>query len=183
MVINGAEDAEAIHYVVRDEVGGGVAGLAVVAVVVALALLYVVGEGVRNPAVLAVAGDEVGDVVAHHPPEQPALVALVGEVVPDVGRGGDADLDLLRVAARFYGRVVDVLHGPLQDDGVGELEDEAVGLLPDEAKGLGAVAGHPDVELSVLDPRYLDVHPAVVRLPALGEVLYDAHRRFKLAQR
>src|SRR5918998_2422604 len=98
MFFDGPEDAEAVHYFVGDEVGGGVAGLAVVAVVVALALLYVVGEGVRNVAVLSVAGDEVGDVVAYHPPEPPALVALVGEVVADVGGGGDADLNLLWVA-------------------------------------------------------------------------------------
>src|SRR5918998_2277587 len=115
MVFDDAEDAEAVHYVIGDEVGGGVAGLAVVAVVVAVAGLYVVGEGVRNVAVLSVAGDEVGDVVADHAPEPPALVALVGEFAADVGGSGDADLDLPRDAARLPGPVVDVLHGPLQD--------------------------------------------------------------------
>jgi hypothetical protein len=43
---------------------------------------------VRNLAVLAVPGDEIGDVVADHPPEPPALVALVVKVAADVGGGG-----------------------------------------------------------------------------------------------
>ena len=108
MVLDGAEDAEAVDDVVRDEVCGGVVRLAVVAVVVALAGPYVVGKSVRHLAVFAVAGDEVGDVVADHATEPAALVALVGEVVSDVGGGGDADLYVLRVAARFCRGVVDV---------------------------------------------------------------------------
>src|ERR671913_1475141 len=118
MVLDGAEDAEAVHDVVGDEVRGGVAGLAMMAVVVTLAGRYVVGEGVRDVAVFAVAGDEVGHVVADHATEPAALVALVGEVFADVRGGGDADLYLPRVAARFFRRVVDVLHGPVQDYGV-----------------------------------------------------------------
>ena len=45
----------------------------------------------HGAAVVAVAGDDVGHVVADHAAEPAALVALVGEVVADVGRGGDAD--------------------------------------------------------------------------------------------
>src|SRR5215218_3786855 len=118
-------------------------------VVVTFAGFYVVGQGVRNLAVFAVAGDEVGYVVADHAPEPAALVALVGEVSADVSRGGDADLYFARIAAGFSRRVVDVFHGPVQDYGVSELQDETVSLAPDEAEGLGAIAGHPHVELAV----------------------------------
>src|SRR5215212_10604055 len=111
------------------------------AVVVALARPYVVGQGVRHLAVFAVAGDEVGHVVAYHPTEPAALVALVGEVFADVGGGGDADRHVPRVAARFSGRVVDVLHGPLQDHRVSELQNETVSPAPDEVECSGAVAG------------------------------------------
>src|SRR5215210_8525054 len=147
------------------------AGLAVVAVVVALARPYVVGERARDLAVVAVAGDEVGDVVADHAPEPPALVALVGEVVADVGGGGDADFYVLGVAARFGGGVVDVLHRPLQDHGVSELEDEAVGLAPYGAQRLGTVTRHPHVEPAVPNPRDADLRAVVVYLPSLGELL------------
>src|SRR5918992_4587095 len=79
------KDAEVVHDVVGDEVGRGIACLAVVAVVVTLlAHPDVVGERVRHLTVLPVAGDQVGDVVADHAPEPPALVALVGQIVADV---------------------------------------------------------------------------------------------------
>ena len=121
--------------------------------------------------------------VADHAPEPPALVALVVEVFADVGRGGDADFYVLRVAAGFFGRVVDVLHGPLQDHRVRELQDEAVGLASDEVERLRAVARHPHVELAVLDPGYAD--PVAVRclyLPSFGQLFYDVHRLFELGE-
>src|ERR687890_525261 len=183
MVYDGAEDAEAVDDVVGDEVCGGITGLAMMAVVVTLAGPYVVGERVRHIAVFTVAGDEVGYVVAYHATEPPALVALVGEVIADVGRGGDADLDAFRVATGFYGRVVDVLHGPVQDHGVSELQDETIGLAPDEAEGPGAVAGHPHVEFSVADPGDTDFDAGVIDLASLGQLLYDVRGIFELPER
>src|SRR5215212_7760473 len=140
MILDGAKDAKAVYYVVGDEVGGAVVRPAMVAVVVALARLDVVGEGVRHLAVLSVAGYQVGYVVADHAPEPAALVALVGEVVADVCRSGDADLYFLGISPRLPRRVVHVLHGPLQDHGVGKLQDETVGLAPREAERFGTVA-------------------------------------------
>src|ERR671910_1528163 len=103
MILDGAEDAEAVDDVVGDEVGGAVVCPAVVAVVVALARFDVVGEGVWHLAVLPVAGYEVGDVVPDHPAEPAALLALVGEVLADVGGSGYADLYFVRVSAGFPG--------------------------------------------------------------------------------
>src|SRR3712207_5843615 len=184
MILDGAQHAETVDDVVRDEGRRGVVSLAVVAVVVALARPYVVGERRRNLPALAVAGYEVGDVVTHHPAEPPALVALMREVVSDVGGGGYADLDVLGVPARLCCCVVDVLHGPLQDHGVRELEDEAVGLAPDEVKGRRAVAGHPDVELAILYPRDADLVAAcALYLPPFGQLLDDVHRLLDPGQR
>src|SRR5215207_2082446 len=158
------------------------AGLAVVAVVVALARPYVVSERVRDLTVVAVAGNQVGDVVADHAAEPPALVALVGQVIAYVGGGGDADLYVPGVAARFRGGVVNVAHGPLQDHGVRQLEDEAVGLAPDRAERLGAVARHPHVQLPVPDPRDADLRAVVVYLSTFGELLDDVHRFLDLGE-
>src|SRR5215217_5240229 len=136
----------------------------------------------RHLAVLAVAGDEVGDVVADHPAEPPALVALVGEVTSDISRGGDADFDILRVAACFCCGVVDVTHGPIQDHGIRKLQDEAVGLAPDGAERLGTVARHPHVEVAVFDPRYANLRATEIHLPAFGELLDDVHRFLDLGE-
>src|SRR5215208_8372942 len=135
MILDGAEDAEAVDDLVGDEAVGAVVRPAMVTVVVAFAGLDVVGEGVWHLAVLPVAGYEVGDVVSDHPAEPAALLALVGEVLAHVGGGGHADLYFLRVSAGFSGRVVDVPHGPLQDYWIGQLQDEAVSLAPGEAEG------------------------------------------------
>ena len=74
-----AEQAEPVDDLVGHEGRcRGLPGPAVVAVVVALAALDVVGQLRGDHAgVLAVAGDEVGDVVADHPAEPAALVAGV----------------------------------------------------------------------------------------------------------
>src|SRR5690606_6622288 len=80
--------------------------------------------------VFAVAGDQVGDVVADHPAEPAALLPGVVEVVADVGGGRDADGDGVRVPSGVGRRVPYRLDHPLGEEGVGELEDEAVGLLP-----------------------------------------------------
>ena len=99
VLVDRAEDAEAVDDLVGHEVGVDVAGPAVLVVVVALAALDVVGQGGRHVGGVAVAADDVGDVVADHPAEPPALVAQVGEVVADVGRRGDADRDRVGVPA------------------------------------------------------------------------------------
>jgi hypothetical protein len=80
VLLDRADDAEAVDDLVGHELGVGVPGPAVLVVVVALATLDVVGERLGNPAGVAVAGDDVGHVVADHPAEPAALVAAVREV-------------------------------------------------------------------------------------------------------
>ena len=77
LLVDRAEDAEAVDDLVGHEVGVGVAGLAVLVVVVALAALDVLGQRGRHVGGVAVAADDVGDVVADHPAEPAALVAHV----------------------------------------------------------------------------------------------------------
>ena len=65
--------------------------------------MYSVSASGTAAGVLAVLGDEVGDVVADHAAEPAALLACVGErlgrvVLGDVRGRGDADRDLGRVA-------------------------------------------------------------------------------------
>ncbi len=119
--------------------------------------------------------------VADHPPEPPALAALVSQVFADVGRGGDADFYVLRVAARLTGRVADVLHRPLQYHGVRELQDEAVRFASDEVQRFRTVAGHPHVKLAVFDPGDADfVAVRSLYIPSFGELFDDVHRLFEL---
>ena len=129
-----AEHAEAVDDLVRDELRVGVARAAVMRVVVALARADVVRERLRDLAVLAVAADEVGDVVADHAAEPAALLARVVEVVAEVGGRRDADRDLVRVAPGRLGRRTHALDRPPQDHRVGELEDEAVRLAARPAR-------------------------------------------------
>ena len=70
VVLDGAEHAEAVDDLVRDELRVGVAGPAVVAVVVALARADVVGQGVRDLAVLAVGRTRSATWLPTIPPNQ-----------------------------------------------------------------------------------------------------------------
>src|SRR4051794_30860465 len=111
VVVDGAQDAEALDDLVGDELGVGVADTPVMGVVVALARLDVVGQRPGDVAPLAVALDDVGHVVADHPAEPAALLARVVEVVADIGRRRDADGDRIGVAPGLLGGLADLLHG------------------------------------------------------------------------
>ena len=103
VLVDGAEDAEPIDDLVGHEVGVGVAGLAVLVVVVALTTLDVVGEGLRHgSAVLAVARHDVGDVVADHAAEPAALLATVGQTssLPSVTYAGAATQIVMSAGSR-----------------------------------------------------------------------------------
>src|ERR671935_1636269 len=145
VVVDGAQHAETLDDLVGHELGVGVADAPVVGVVVALAGLDVVGQCARDVAALAVALDDVRDVVADHAAEPAALLPSVGDVVADVGRRRDADGDRVGVAAGLAGGLAHLPDGPARDVGVGELEDEAVGFAPAECERLGPVGGHPDL--------------------------------------
>ena len=148
MVLDPAEHAETIDDVVGNEVRGRIPRAAVVGVVVVPALLDVVGERARNaPRLLAVAPDEIGDMVAHHAPEPAELLALVRDVVPHVGGGGDTGRDRVRRAPRRGRRLPDRAQGPLENPGIRELQDEAVRVPADAVQRPGTVSGAPHREV------------------------------------
>src|SRR5699024_8040629 len=118
--------AEPVHDLVRHEVGMSVPGAPVLAVVVALTAGDVVGQRARNGAGRAVAVDDVGDVVSHHPTEPAALLAHMSDVGTDVHRCGHADGDLVRIAAVVGGCLTHGADHPLCDVQVRQLQDEAV---------------------------------------------------------
>ena len=173
MLLGGAENAEAVDHLVGHKVGVGVPGLSVLVVVVTLATLDVVGEGGRHVGVLAVALDDVGDMVADHAAEPAGLVAHVGHVVADIGGGGDADGDLIGVTAGAFGGGAHRVDGPLGDGRVGELEDEPLAGLADERQGLRPVAGAPDLESRLGGPGQGDGGAVVVDLASIGELADD----------
>src|ERR1700730_8748171 len=88
------EYAEAVDDLVGHEAGMGVADSAVFVVVVTLAPLDVVGERGGHRTALAIAGDEVGHMIADHAAEPAALVAHMADVVTDICRRGDTEGDV-----------------------------------------------------------------------------------------
>ena len=150
MRLGRADEAEPFDDLVRHECRVRVPGAAVMAVVVLLPGLDIVGQFVGDHAgVLAVAGDEVGDVVADHPAEPAALVEPVrvrlGAAVGHVRRRRDADRDAGRDRDRRpRRRVRTALTIHSVEERIGQLEDVAVGLAPGQLQRLGAVGGHPD---------------------------------------
>ena len=68
-------------------------------------------------------------------------------VVADVGRRGDADRDVVGVAAGLLGGAAHRLDRPRGDLRVGELEDEPVADLAGQRQRLRPVAGDPHLEL------------------------------------
>src|SRR5262249_51147014 len=159
---------------VGNELRGRVACLAVVRVVVALPGLDVVGEGPGyRIAGVAVAGHQVGDVVAHHAAEPAELVAHVRVVVADVGGRGDADGQRRGVPACRCRGLPGGTDRPPGDVRVGALQDEAVGLLAAHLQRLRPVGRHPHLQAAIPYPRDLDLRPGEVDLPALGQVPDD----------
>ena len=185
MVLDSAEHAESIDDAVRNEVGGGVAGAAVVGVVVVRAVLDVVGKRLRQARrIVAVAFDEIGHVVADHSAEPAQLLALMGDVVTDVGWRDHTGGDRARRAPLRRGGLHDRGPGPFEDLRVGELQDEAVGVASDAVERAGAVAGSPHGELpAVLHPRKPEVRPVVIDRLAGHQALDHPHGLDHLGQR
>src|SRR5918912_2964429 len=110
-LLGGAEDAEAVADLVRDELAVPGADAAVLVVVVELPRLDEVGQGLRDDVALGpVALDQVHDVVRDHRREPAHLLARVGEVARDVARGADDALQSVRVASLLRGRAARRLH-------------------------------------------------------------------------
>ena len=177
VLLDGPQHAEAIDDLVGHERGVDVARLSVLVVVVALATLDVVGQRLGDRRGLAVAGDDVGDVVADHAAEPAALVAPVGKVVGDVGGRGDADRDVVGIASGLLGRLAHGGDRPRRHVRIGELQDEAVGHLADQLQRFGPVAGHPDLGPALRRPREANRRAPVLHLAAVRQ-LADHMDRF-----
>jgi len=136
----------AIAEVVRTSRGVGVPGPTVLVVVISVASLDVVGERLRDVAVLPVTGDDVGHVVADHAAEPAALVTHVLPVIAHVVGRGHAERDRRRVPTDLRRRLADGADHPAGHVDVGELEDEAVAHLSCQLEGPRPVGGHPDLE-------------------------------------
>src|SRR5262249_22678604 len=149
VLVDRADDAEAIDDLVGHEGGVRVAGLPVFVVVVALATLDVVGERLRYGRVLAVPADDVRDVIADHAAEPAALLAGVHEVsiapVGDVRGRSHADVDAGGIAPCRARGLAHGAYGPLGDRWIGELEDEAVTDLARQRERLRSICRDPDL--------------------------------------
>src|SRR5690606_25934890 len=178
-----AEDAEAFHDVVGHEVSVRVSGTAVLVVVVALASVDVVGEGLRNSPGGAVLGDDVCHVVADHATEPAALFAHVGagilRRVADIHGGGDTEFDRVGVATGGLGGVAHGLDHPLGDVDVSELKYETVTDFAGELQREGPVRCYPHVEFGAARPRELQGRSVVLDRAGIGEF---ADYVYRLAQ-
>ena len=152
-----ADDAEPIDDLVGHELGVGVAGLAVLVVVVALAALDVVGERLRHrAAVIAVPGDDVGHVVADHATEPAALVAHVGQTasLPSVTYAGAATQIVMssgsRPAAAAASRTAPIVHSAIERSASCRMKPSPTS--PVERQRLRPVRRDPHLELRCRPP-------------------------------
>ena len=157
MCLHRADDAEPIDDLVGHERRVGVAGLAVLVVVVTLPILDVVGERLRHRRVVAVAGNDVSHVVANHAPEPADLLAPVRQ--PSLGAIGDvrgsrnADGDVVRVPTSRGRSVTNSLDRPLRNRQIGQLQNESVADFTRERKRLRPIRGHPHLQPTLRSPR------------------------------
>src|SRR5918911_364042 len=166
-----AEDAEAVDDLVGDELAVLRPHARVLLVVVELPGLDEVGQVLGDLRVLAVALDQVHDVVRDHRREPARLLARVLEVVGDVARRADDALQLARVAPRLLGRAPRRVHDPLDDHRIGELDDHAVADPPGDAERLRPVARNPHRDVGELRP-----HPLELQLLAVPLDLAAVHQ-------
>src|SRR5260370_20972820 len=142
MLVDGADDAEAVDDFVADEIGVIAADFAVVKIVILAAIFYERGES-WGKFFRLVLGDEIHHVVGDEGGKPADVFAGGFQVVggPD-GRGGH-DFYFAEVAAGFFRAFADEAEAPLDQVRVGELEDGAVAAASGGTRGFGAVAGDP----------------------------------------
>ena len=178
VLLDGAEDAEAIRGLVVDElaVRGALAGMVVV--VVELAALHVGRQRIRELR-LVVALQQVEDVVRDHRREPAGRIACRRHVVHQHRGGADDRLKGIGVATGLLGGVTGEAHDPLDDLRVGELDDHALGMAPGHSQRLRAVARKVERDLrQVLGPLELELLAVPLGLSAVHQVLH--HRRRSL---
>ena len=181
VILDRAEDAEAVARLVVDELAVLRARAAVVGVVVELAPLEVAGEAGREQR-LVVALEQVDDVVRDHRREPARRLARGGDVVADDSRGAHDRLELVGVAPRLLGGGARLSHDPVDDVDIGELDDDAVALAARDAQRPRAVAGDPDRDLGqILGPFERDLLVVPVGGATIGELADQLRRRLELA--
>ena len=187
MVLDGAQDAEAVRHLVADEPRVRGTDLGVVVVVVPLPVADVAGQGLGQlvPRVLR---HEVHHVIADEGGEPARPFAAVLQVA-HVCRGGRLHLYLGWVAACGHRRLAHLAGEPSDEVGVGQLEDHAVGDAAGHRQRHRAVAGYPDGQLPASGPRQLQLRSLVRHGATLDEVadhadglLQGCHRGRRLAQ-
>src|SRR5687768_1712568 len=110
VVVDRSDDAEAVDHLVGHELCIGRADLRVMQVVVSRPVANVTGQR-RRQLGRVVATEEVYDVVADQGREPPHPVTAVGQVAYVCRRRGH-DSDVLRVPARYAGRVTQLADEP-----------------------------------------------------------------------
>lgn len=148
---DGADEAEAVHNFVGDEVGVVAADFAVMVVVVLAAILDEGSERGRKFFRL-VLRNQIQDMIGNERGKPADAFAGELEVVggPD-GRGGH-DFDFGEVAAGFLGALANEAEAPFDEIGIGELENDAVADAARGAESFGTVAGDPDARGLAIGP-------------------------------
>src|SRR6266705_3199876 len=151
MLVDGADDAEAIDDFVGDEIGVVAAHFAVVEVVVLAAVFYERGEG-GGKFFRLVLGDEVHNVIGNECGKPADVFAGGFQVIGGPNGGGGHDFDFAEVAAGFLGAFADEAEAPVDQVRVGELENDAVTDASGSAQGFRAIAGDPDARNLAIGP-------------------------------
>jgi hypothetical protein len=151
MLLDGADDAEAIDDFVAHEIGVVAADFTVVEIVVFTAIFYKGGER-RGQFFRLVFGDEVHHVVGDERGEPADMLARGLEVVGHPHRRGSHDFKFAEVTARFLCALTHEPEAPVDQVRIGELENHAVADAAGSAQRLRAVAGNPDRRNSRVRP-------------------------------
>src|SRR6266851_452358 len=182
MLVDGADDAEAVDDFVADEIGVIAADFAVVKIVILAAIFYERGES-WGKFFRLVLGDEVHNVIGNECGKPADVFAGGFQVVGGPNGGGGHDFDFAEVAASFLGAFADEAEAPVDEVGIGELKDHAVTDASGGAQGFRAVAGDPDARNFAVGPRKFCGNAIEVDRFACIQVAEDADEFLEVFER
>src|SRR5438477_1480325 len=143
VLIDGADDAEAVDDFVADKLGVVTADFAVVEIVVLAAALDERSQR-RGQFFGLVFRDEIHHVIGNECGKPADVFAGGFQVVGGPHGSGGHDFDFAEVAAGFLCAFADEAKAPIDEVRIGELENHAVAYATGSAQGFGAIAGNPD---------------------------------------
>src|SRR5260370_5053364 len=143
VLVDGADEAEAVDDLVADEIGVVAANFAVVEIVVLATVFYERGEGWGKLLGL-VLGDEVHHVIGDERGKPADVFASGFQIVGGPDGSGGHYFAFAKVAVGVSGALAGEAQAPVDQIGIGELQNDAVADAPGSAQSFGAVAGHPD---------------------------------------